>query len=217
MKHVNFIMIAALLTLTVSCGKENKSGSKKVSSTVTNPIGSIGNIPTSNLNQSSIQAFNNYKSWYTNPNESERLERGYYGLAYGSDQGQNQNCDELFGFIPYCLNLEFDFSFNRDQLPSTCQVSIVDGNMKASNKTLARIANGTEGTLIRAQQQGPIFLLEFRKADNTFVMYTIDASRHSAFQPVAQTIITSTGAMASNEQLKQIVRNDYLQTLPACD
>lgn len=201
MKHVNFIMIAALLTLTVSCGKENKSGSKKVSSTVTNPIGSIGTIPTSNLDQASNQAFNNYKAWYTSSTEAGGVPAGTYELGYG--QPQAPNCKEyLSGFFNLCYSKDIQTGFT-----PTCRVQITAGNMKPSNKILSSIATGKEGTLIRALQSSSLIELSFRKADNSIVVYTIDTRTHSMFQPIAKTVITASSS--TTQQLTGVERDDF--------
>lgn len=210
MKHINFIMIAALLTLTVSCGKENKSGSKKVSSTVTNPIGSvgtIGNIPTSNLDQASNAAFNSFKAWYTSANEAQQLQPGTYEVAYS--QPQDPKCKELFWGIDFCYSTSSQSSF-----APTCRVQVVSGNMKANNKILASIARGQEGTLVKAMQSGSLIELSFRKADNSIVIYTVDTRMHSALQPLAQTVLTQSASVT--EQFSGAQRNDY-SLLPLCD
>lgn len=204
MKNINFIMIAALLTLTVSCGKENKSGSTKSVAPVTNPIGSvgtIGNIPTATLDQASITAFNNYKSWYTSSGEAQTIAAGTYEIGYS--QPQAPNCKEyLSGFINFCYSKDIQTSFN-----PTCRVQIVSGNMKASNKILSSIATGKEGTLIKAMQSSSLIELSFRKADNSIVIYTIDTRSHSSLQPIARTVLNA--STSTTQQLTGIKRNDY--------
>ena len=187
------LTIVMAVGFAVSCGKDGGSGGGSNLNGLQLPSG---------LPASSANAAANFNNWYSSTTESSNISSGTYKVyraTYNGGTSNGSSCPngkeiKIFGMEVGCYSFSSSGS-NQGQVDSGTNVSVVAGQAKSANGTLAGIVNNS-ANIVDVVQQSNIFMIVVRNSANTnqFTVYTIDTAYHSAFQPM-QTQDTGTGVI----------------------
>ena len=203
------LVLTTLALFAVGCGKDGGGSSG----------GSAGNIPGSNnLTSSGSAASTAATNWYNGTAEGStvmgtvvQVQRIKFSTTSSSS---GQNCEEKkFLGIPYyyCTSSSNNSSGSNQEVVSTANVNTRTNNTvrinTKSNSELAKVFNGSAGTLVNASQSGNEFKLAFLNEGSSIVTtYTINKAYHSQINPVRIEVQNlSTGAITVTNTYTQIL------------
>lgn len=199
------LLCASLLFFAVGCGKD-KDKSSDPGLPLMNPIISP------NFPQYGQQALNNLKAWYSSPESGNSGFRGVYQKKTQTSSGSfNFNFSYCFfgrgnacdtNITPtHCFRKNSDGNYDVGTATGTAidQCTITQPNLtKATNSLLTQAVNGNGMHLLEVQQHGNLYFLVYGVNYQPSVVYTIDTSMHSIFNPVKVQNI-SNGSVSTTE------------------
>ncbi|MGE3608655.1 MAG: hypothetical protein AB7I27_03625 [Bacteriovoracaceae bacterium] len=186
-----FLSSVLMLSLLVGCGKDkSSSGGGSASSS----------LSYSNLSASGQQVASEFNNWYNSNTEPFQLSGNYNKVlgVYNTSSNSNTNSNCIGGWLKLCGSFSWSTSSSSSSPTSTYNqtVSVSQGSSKLSNPELAKLFNGSAGTLAYAekvQASGSIpyaYMLTFEK-NGVLTSYVIDPNYHSHQNPMSFSVAGS--------------------------
>ncbi len=186
------LTMSLLVLLASGCGKDEKSSSspapKAEPVVAPDPVVEVPSVP-------SQPAFTNFKAWYkSSSTEGSLIVAGTWTehrviKTYSTSSNCTNQDVNVFGLNLGTINYCFSSSTPSTSTSETRDLTI-PGIAKSENEELTKVYTGDDGdlTLVNSQESanpyGTIYTIEFSRADNSRVVYVIDTSINSAFNPV---------------------------------
>ncbi len=173
------LCLALLVTMVAACGKKSGGGGGHT------PVSNGVNVPiNNNASTTTLNAFNNLKAWYQSSSEGSLPSIGQHTeLRSITTYNTSDSCDKWWIFT-YCVNTSSQG--NTTNIPLRT-VNVVASSSKSNNSKLAAVFNSSL-ELVFAQQYGmyggALYTVVFKKSNNHLMIYTIDTTINSAFNPV---------------------------------